>query len=212
MLSHLSAMRSTSTPATSELFNPSHQPSPHTHPLTLPPVGLGRELEGWKFTGWENDCLIREAKAAHTSKAKRGMNSLLPMVGHGVQPFPAEQSPIHRAVTWEVKCHHSKRPLFLSPPLYTLNTMSHGLQHPWGHLGSPQHEEEQSPWLCSISNNKNISVSSSPLSSAQTQNTDPLQPRWRKLTLPQPRPAQLCFGEQPFRCSDSAVLCIWGPD
>lgn len=51
---------------------------------------------------WDKDNLIARAKAAHTSKAKQRIHSLLPIRGI----FLGKQSSSCMMISWEDKCHH----------------------------------------------------------------------------------------------------------
>ena len=73
----------------------------------------------------------------HTSKARPGIHSPLPM---GRQEFSHPQdsrAPSRLTGTWEDKRHHSQRPPFLLLPQLYLPTMtSYGLGYPLGQSGS----------------------------------------------------------------------------
>ena len=122
-------------------FNPSQQLST-IQPLTHSPLGrMGeriRRVKVWKFEGWDKDSLIGKAKAAHASKAKQGIHSLL-LVGRQVFSQPQEsRAPSRETVTWEEKRHHSECPPLpsSSPNFLLLRTMSHGMEYPFGLVGS----------------------------------------------------------------------------
>ena len=104
-------------------FNPSWQPSPHSHLLTPPhPEGWGGESErSVKLMGWDKNNLIGKAKAVHASKAKERIHSPLPM-GRQVFGHPQEnRAPSCVTVTREDKHHNAGCPPLLSssPCLYT---------------------------------------------------------------------------------------------
>lgn len=71
-------------------FNPSQEPSP-TQPLAHSLTSGIRERRGrvkaGKLMGWASDSLIGGRKSMYTSKAKQGINSLLPMVSHPPPPL-----------------------------------------------------------------------------------------------------------------------------
>ena len=74
-------------------FKPSRELSP-TQPLA--PWWDGERIvrvKVRKLMGWDKDSLISKAKATHTSKAKQGIHSPLP-ISRQVQPSPGKQGSI----------------------------------------------------------------------------------------------------------------------
>ena len=70
-----------------------------------------RRVKLRKLVGWDRDSLIGKAKAICTSKAKEGINSLLPITIRQVFiHFRESWAPSCIKVTWEDKSHNSERP------------------------------------------------------------------------------------------------------
>jgi len=90
---------------------------------------------------WDKDNLTGKAKAAHTSKTKQGIHSLLPISRQGFSHPQDSRAPSHITVTWEDK-HHPVTPnlppfLLLSPALHAKhNVIWHGISPSvsWGQL------------------------------------------------------------------------------
>jgi len=90
----------------------------------------------------------------HISKAKQGIQSLLPM-GRQVYSHLQESRALSRVmITWEDKRHHSKSLpfLLLSPPLlYMLSMTPYGMEYPFGQLGSAVLAVSPPSFLCTSS-------------------------------------------------------------
>jgi len=67
-----------------------------------------------KLVGWDKYSLVNKAKAAHTSKAKSGIHSLLPISKQVFNHVQESRAPSDITVTWQYKYHNSKCPPFPS--------------------------------------------------------------------------------------------------
>lgn len=66
-----------------------------------------------RFMDWDNDILIRKAKAVHASKAKIGINSLLPISRQVSSYFLESRTSACVALAWEDKRHNREYNSFL---------------------------------------------------------------------------------------------------
>lgn len=86
-----------------------------TQPLAhFPSVGCGGESERQK---WENSWIKirtnnRQSKAAHASKANKGIHLLLPIFKQTFSHFMESRASSHATTTWKDKQHSSKNPPF----------------------------------------------------------------------------------------------------
>lgn len=87
--------------------NPSQQPNTHPASHSLPsPEGWGENRRKAKRSvDRDNDNFMRKAKAAHASKAKRGIHSLLPNSRQVFSNFLESRTSACVMVAWEDKCH-----------------------------------------------------------------------------------------------------------
>ena len=155
---------------------------------------------------WDKDSLIGKAKAMHTSKAKQGIHSLLPMGRQVFCCLQESRAPSRAMVTWEDKCHHlNVLPLpSSSPALYAehdviqcgMSLWSVGVSCPRGGPSSllvpppacslvGRGEGQKKPQLC-------VNRTQQQLKHPCINHTDitPYRLLWRKLTLSRPKPAQ----------------------
>jgi len=89
-----------------------------------------RRVKVRKLMGCNKGSVIGKGKATHTSKAKQGIHSLLPISRQVFSHLQESRAPSHRTVTWEDKCHNSECPPFslLPPTLYAEHDVIwHGL-------------------------------------------------------------------------------------
>lgn len=91
-----------------------------------------------RFTDWDRDSLIGEAKTAGTSKAKKEFIHYFPSARQVLSHFPVSRASACLRVTQEDKCHkHKRHPLFSTfPELLLLNMVSDGMEYPSGQSGS----------------------------------------------------------------------------
>ena len=151
-------------------FNPSWQIS--TAQL-LAPSGMGERIgrvKVRKLVGWDKDSLKRgKAKAVHTSKAKPGIHSPLPMGRQVFSHLQESRAPSRVMGSWEDKHHNSKHP---SLPSSSPSFIGWAWRHiawniPWVSWGQLSQlcplptpcappacslvawgEEQKSPWRC----------------------------------------------------------------
>ena len=114
-----------------------------TQPLAYCPPWWDGERTGRvkvrKLMGWDKDSLVGKAKAMHASKAKPEIRSLLAISRQLFSHRQESRAPACLMVTWEDKCHHSKRPCVLSSFLsFTCWTWHHMVWNiplvSWGQL------------------------------------------------------------------------------
>ena len=142
---------------------------PFVHPPHSP-SGVGERtgrVKVRKLVGWETS--INKAKAAHASKAKQGIHSLLPISRQVFSHLQESRAVSCATITWEDKCHHSKCDPFLSSSPCFICWAWHPMAWniPWvcwdqlsqlcplpASPASPayslvgQCEEQKRPWLC----------------------------------------------------------------
>ena len=123
-------------------FNPIWQLDT-TQPLAHSPLGAigdrtGR-VELRKLVEWDKNGLIGKAKAAHASKAKQRIHSLLPISRQVFRHLQQSRAPAHGTVTWEDRHQHSENP-FLPPALHCWAWRHVAWDIPlvnWGQLSQP---------------------------------------------------------------------------
>ena len=195
------------------MFNPSWQLNT-VQLLALSPLsGIGERIRRVKFrklVGWNKDNSTGKAKAVCASKAKQGIHSLVLISGQVFSHLQESRGPSGVEVTWENKTPspRTSSPSFFLLQIYVLSTMSYGLQHPFGQLGSAVTSVSPPSLLCTptrwqtnmtswkvlayLATTKNFSMRSTFISS-QIQTTELHQLLGRKLT-----PSQLKLGHCTF--------------
>lgn len=193
-------------------FNPAISQAPGS--CLLAPCRTGeriKRVKARKLLGWNKTSLIGKTKAACTTEETQRITSVLPMGREMFSHFQESRIPSHLMVTWDNKHHHFKlSPFFLPPP--TLSTDHHAL---WSGISLwslsvtcpgcifSQQCSPNSLTSMAVQKPEQALVLCKPFSAVtktalyyqprvQIQNTAPYQSLWRKLTLCQPKPAQLC--------------------
>ena len=109
-------------------------------PHPSPSVGWGGQLEKKKkvkLMGWDENSLIGKAKAAHASKAKQGIHSLLPMDRQVFSHLQESRAPSDISYLARQKPSlWMSPPSFFSPPVYMRSMTSYGMEYPCHQLGS----------------------------------------------------------------------------
>jgi len=90
--------------------------------------------------GCDKDSLMGKAKTTRASKAKQGINSLLPIGRQGFSQLQESRALSRVMVTWEDKHHHPEHfplpPAAFFPQLYVLSMMPYSMEYPFGQSGS----------------------------------------------------------------------------
>jgi len=130
------------------VIQPQRETKHQTTACSLTPVGMSeriRRAKARKLVDWDNGSLIGKANTAHTSKAKQGIHSSLPIGRQVFSHLYESTAPLCVTVTWEDKRHHSKRlrlPSF--PPCFLCWARRHMV---WG---TPLVSWGQLSWLCPL--------------------------------------------------------------
>ena len=123
------------------VIQPQRETKHQTTACSLTPVGMSeriRRAKARKLVDWDNGSLIGKANTAHTSKAKQGIHSSLPIGRQGVQPSLRKHSSIvcNCYLGRQTPSLQTSPPSFFSPLLSMLSKTSYGMGYPSGQLGS----------------------------------------------------------------------------